>query len=293
MEQNTPRPLFRAMREGAALLVGALLFGMGYRMFLWPNAIVLGGATGIATVLSLFFPWRPGVVSALVNLPLLLLSFLRRGRAGLGRAVAGILATSVAVELCAPFPAVTQELLIAAVFGGAVMGAGLGLAFLYGFTSGGSDLAAYLLQPHFRDVSLGTLVLCIDGTIILLSACLLRDLSGLFYSVASAATYSYVLDAVVSHARAARLALLICPAGQAEETAAALAETVERGITRLHAQGHYTGAEREVLLCAMRPREARRVAAFVRERGQDTFLIFLAAPQVIGRRFSEETVDKP
>lgn len=272
--------------DATVLLLGAVLFGMGFRMFLLPNAIVLGGSTGLATVINRLFGLPVGLVGAAINLPLLLLCFCLRGKEGVVRALLGILAVSAASDAFFFLPTLTDELLIAAAFGGALTGLGIAVAFLRGFTSGGSDLAAYLLRRHFPRISMGGLVLVIDGCIILLSALIFRDFSSIFYSAVAAISFSFVLDFTLSRSRRARLALVVCPRSDFERLAEAVSQEMRRGITHLPAVGFYTGEGRELLLCAVRPAESERLTLLVRRHAPDAFLVFLAAPEVFGFRFS-------
>ena len=279
------------MMDFAALIAGALLFCAGFHMFLLPNAIILGGATGIGTVCELLFGWDVGAVNILLNLPLLALRLRRYGRGGLARSVLGILSVSVAIDVFSFLPSLTGEPLIAAAFGGAVCGAGTAVALLRGYTSGGSDLAAYLLHGRFRRLSLGSWVFCIDAAIVLTSAVLLSSFSGIFYSVVALLCYSFALDGILSHVHGAQLALLICPEIDAQRLTEGIAASVDRGVTLLRGNGGYTGQGKSVLLCAVRRRESDRLLTAVRAICPIAFLVFLSAPRVIGARFPEETVD--
>ncbi len=280
--------------DATLLLVGSVIFAAGFRMFLLPHGVVLGGATGIATILNIFFGWPAGTVALLINLPLFAISFFVQGKRGLGKAILGAVTLSLAIDLCTFFPTtLTADPLIASVFGGAIAGFGMSLSLLRGFTSGGSDLAAYLLRRRLRFLSIGTLVLVIDGVIILLSAILRNDLGGLFYSVVSIGCYSVVLDGVLSRSYRARLALVICPAEDEGTLVTAVKAKIERGITVFEAKGTHTGGKRSVLLCAMYPRETAAFSSVVHATCPAAFLIFLHAPVIFGSRFREQNEDDP
>lgn len=177
-----------------ALILGSFLFGVGVRCFLLPYAIVPGGSTGVAVTLNALFSFPAGAVSAAVNLPLLLFAYLLDGRGGFVRALLGITVSSLTVDALHFLPPVDAPVFLAAVGGSAVSAVGLAVALLRGFTSGGSDLAAHLIRLRYTGVSMGRLIFLIDAAIILLSALLLRNLGGVFYSVVSAVTFSVVLD---------------------------------------------------------------------------------------------------
>ena len=280
--------------DAFSLLFGSLLFAAGFQMFLLPHGVVLGGATGVATILNLFFGWPAGVLVLLINLPLFAMSFFAYGKRGLGKAVIGTIALSALIDICTFFPTdLTTDPLIASVFGGGITGIGMAISLLRGFTGGGSDLAAYLIRRRLRFLSFGTVVLLIDGVIILLSAILRHDLGGLFYSIVSIACYSLVLDTVVSRSYCARLALVICSLDVEDELIAAVKAKLERGITVFKAKGTHTGEKRCVMLCAMYPRETAIFSSVVHRTAPSAFLIFLHAPVVFGSRFREESDDNP
>lgn len=278
----------------ASLLLGSAIFAAGFQMFLLPHGVVLGGATGIATILNIFFGWPAGVLVLLINIPLFIISFFVYGKRGLGKALLGTVAMSLMIDVLTFFPTnLTSDPLIAAVFGGGITGFGMALALLRGFTSGGSDLAAYLILRRLTFLSFGTIVLIIDGAIILLSAVFRGDLGGLFYSIVSIGCYSLILDAVVSRSYRARLALLICPLEAEDVLVSAIKQKIERGITVFKAKGTHTGEKRCVMLCAMYPRETSIFSTTVRRTCPSAFLIFLHAPVVFGSRFREESEDNP
>lgn len=177
-----------------SLVVGSFLFGVGVRCFILPYAIVPGGTTGIAVMLNTLFSFPAGIVSAAVNIPLLVALYILDGRGGFFRALLGIVVSSLTVDLLVFLPPVDTSPFLAALGGSAVAAVGLAVALLRGFTSGGSDLAAHIIRLRYTGISIGRLVFLLDAGIILLSAVVLRNLGGVFYSVVSAVTFGVVLD---------------------------------------------------------------------------------------------------
>ena len=184
----------KAVLDFCALITGCFLFGVGVRCFLLPYAIVPGGTTGVAVTLNALFSLPAGAVSAAVNIPLLAVAYLFDGRGGFLRALLGIAVSSLTVDALHFLPPVDAPVFYAAVGGSAVSAIGLAIALLRGFTSGGSDLAAHLIHLRYTALSMGRLIFLIDASIILLSALLLGNLGGVFYSVVSAITFAVVLD---------------------------------------------------------------------------------------------------
>ena len=149
MNLSTNARLRARAGRAASFVLGSLVFALGFNAFLLPHGIVLGGATGVATVLKIFTDIPVGVSTVLVNLPIVIFYAVTFGARHLGAALAGIVSTSVAVDLLFFLPSVTDDRLIASLFGGAIMGIGVGILFRVGITTGGSDLAAYIIvnQP--------------------------------------------------------------------------------------------------------------------------------------------------
>ena len=279
--------------DAAALVLGSVVYAVGFAVFLLPNTILLGGATGLATVLRLLFGIPVGTVTVLLNLPLFLLAYVSRGRGAVFRSVLGVVALSVALDLLSWLPSMTEERLMAAVLGGAITGLGTAIQLSHGFTSGGSDLAAHLLHRRFHKLPVGVLVSLIDGGIVLLSALLLRDFAALPFSALAIAAYSVSLDFFLSYSERTRLALVICSDKDSSVLAEQIGREVGRGVTVLEAKGGYTGEGRTVLLCALHKREEAALLFSVRERAPSAFLILLSAPAVFGYRFGQEKLDKP
>ncbi len=276
-----------------SLALGALVYAAGFTMFLLPGEILLGGATGLSTVLRILFGTPVGLVTALVNLPLLLIGLFTEGKRGVLRAALGVLSLSLALDLFAWLPPLTEERLIAAVLGGIITGGGSAIQLSRGFTSGGSDLAAYLIRRRLPRLSMGLLVSFIDGVIVLLSAFVLRDAEGLLFATLAIAAYSFSLDFFLSYAERTRLALVICPREHQTALAREIGSSVGRGVTLLSAEGGYTGEGKSLLLCAMHAREESTLRLAVRKTAPGAFLILLSAPAVFGHRFREEELDKP
>lgn len=177
------------------LLLGSVLYALGYVTLIAPHSLVLGGATGIATVF--FSLWRVpvGLCVFLVNFPLIVWSCFVGGWRSTVRAMMGILTTSACLTLFAPLSAFAFSHLWGAILGGAVTGAGIGLLLTVDYTTGGSELAAsLLLRRRRRHLTVGRLVLLFDTVIVLFATFLLEAAAVLPYSVALNLSFALFLD---------------------------------------------------------------------------------------------------
>lgn len=269
--------------RAASFIIGSLVFALGFNVFLLPHEIILGGATGVATVLKIFTDIPVGVSTVLVNLPIVVLYAVAFGVRQLKFALAGIVSTSVAVDLLFFLPSVTDDRLIASLFGGTIMGIGVGILFRIGVTTGGSDLAAYIINHKNKKMTVGLTVLVIDGVIIFASALALGDFSGILYSSVTAVTYSFAIDRTVLGANRAKLVYIV--SGSPEPLAERIMLELGRGVTMLYGKGKYTDTDRRIIMCAVKRQQLYWLKNLVSTHDPAAFMIITDAGEVFGEGF--------
>ncbi len=195
MSATYKRNLLCLIESVFTLLLGSVLYALGYVTLIAPHSLVLGGATGIATVFFSLWHVPVGLCVFLVNLPLIVWSCFVGGWRSTVRAMMGILSTSVFLALFEHLSAASFSILWGAILGGAVTGAGIGLLLTVDYTTGGSELAAALvLRRRRRHLTVGRLVLLFDTVIVLLATVLLEASAVLPYSVALNLSFALFLD---------------------------------------------------------------------------------------------------
>lgn len=187
---------YNISRDIYFVAVGVLLFGVSIDMFLLPGKIVLGGFTGIATLLNILFKLRTGIVILILNVPFAIVNVKFYGFNFIFKAFIGILATSIACELLIFLPGITDPI-FCAVAGGILMGIACAILFTRGYTTGGTDLIAWLLRVKFNKISMGTLIFLSDAVVILVASAFTRSFEGLMLSVLSITVCSLSLDIVL------------------------------------------------------------------------------------------------
>ncbi len=273
---------------GWKITLGCAVFALGFDLFLEPNDLNVGGMSGLAMVLRKLLGFGSiGVLTAMLNVPLFLLGAKKLGKKFLFGSLAGMLLSSLFIDLFAGIPKPGTEILLDSLYGGLFVGAGLGLVFLAGATTGGSDIAAKLLRRRFRSASLGKVMLVIDLAIITLTGIVFQDLSKTLYSALPLAVSSLVMDQLLYGLDHSTVALIISE--RYEQVSKAIEIRLDRGATVLDGSGSYTGKPRPVLMSAVRQRELPEVKAIVREIDPDAFVILLPAHQVLGEGFRRTT----
>ncbi len=277
----------RTLTDTACYMAGGALYALSVNMFTAPNRIAPGGVTGAATLINYLLPTLPiGTLTLALNLPLLWMSWRRLGRRFTVRTALVTLLVSIIIDLTAPFvPPFTGDRVLTALFGGVLSGAGLGLIFLRGATTGGSELMARLLERRFPQLSVGRLILLVDAVVIAASAAVYRELESPLYAVVLVYISTTVMDSIIYGNAKGRTMLIMtrCP----QELADAILQRMHRGVTLLDATGAYTGKATQVLLCAVRRSEVYQLRTLVTDLDPAAFIIITTSDEVVGKGFHE------
>ena len=180
------------------ILAGSVVVAIGVQLFLAPNQLVIGGASGIAIIVNHLTGWPTGVLIFAINLPIFLVALRQLGFAFLLTALAGVFTTSVLIDAFAFFELVfTRDLLLVAIFGGLLIGVGIALIFSAGSSTGGVDLLARLVMQKRPDMTLGRLLFLFDGTIIVAGALVFQQLDMALYAVISVYVLKRAVDGML------------------------------------------------------------------------------------------------
>ncbi len=266
------------------ITVGSLVFALGFDMFLVPNQIGAGGISGLAMVVNAFVPaLSVGVFSVLVNIPLFLAGYRFVGRKFFWGSLAGMLISSVLIDALADIPLVPTEPLMGAIFGGLLVGAGCGVVFMQGASTGGVDIAARLLKYKLRNLSIGKLVLLVDMSIAVITGIAFRDINKVLYCIVALFVSSEALDAVVYRFDYSYVAMIISNADEGIRDA--IDQKLDRGCTYLKGEGAYTGQMKNVIYCAIKRQQVAELKELVMEIDPEAFLVLQEAHQVLGEGF--------
>ena len=284
--KKTLRPVLELLE----LIFGCAIFSVGFNLFLAPNDINAGGLSGLAMVLNRLFSFGSiGMFMALMNLPLFIISGYKIGKKFFLGSLVGMGLCSLFIDVFAAIPVPTTEPLVGALYGGAVCGLGLGLAFLSGSSTGGSDIAVRLLKRRYQNVPIGTISICFDVVVIIIAASVFGKFSVALYSGIASFISGLVVDAVVYHFDYSKVALIITK--KHEEIAAELDRQLDRGATFLRGEGSYTREEMMVVLAAVKRHQVADLKRLVMEIDPAAFVIVQDAHQVLGDGFSRYSKD--
>ena len=266
-------------------LGGGLLYAVGIDTFARTADFAPGGISGLALIADHLWGLPVGLMSLVFNVPVVLLSFRLLGRRFLLRSLRSMLACTVFMDWVLP-AAVTPyggSPLLAALYSGACLGAGMALFYMRGSSSGGADfliVSVKTLRPH---LSIGAVGPLLDLVVILLGWPVFGDVDAVLYGVLSTAVSSIVIDKILYGMDAGKLLVIITTKGR--QVASRIAAESGRGSTMLRAAGSYTGTARQVLLCACSKSQAFRVRACVYEVDAAAFVMIAETSEVYGEGF--------
>lgn len=276
--------LSRSVKNLVLIVIGTVLFALGFDLFLDPNSINVGGVSGIGMILEhVTGLGSVALWSLLINVPLFLISIRGVSRNFFLGSLLGMLLSNLFLELLLAVEPPVTEPLLAALYGGLLTGLGLGLVFIAGASTGGVDIVARLLRPRFPNLPIGRIILCIDIVTVTLTGIVFRDINKALYSAVTLYVSSLALDGVVYGLDYSTVALVI--SDHHDPIAKAITDKLERGVTVLDGRGYYSGQEKQVLLSAIKKRQAAELKQLVMDIDPDAFIILQEAHQVLGDGF--------
>ena len=270
--------------------IGSALFALGFAMLLIPNDINTGGISGLAMILRELLGFGSiGTLTLLMNIPLFLIGGLKIGKRFFAGSLIGMVVSSVLMDLFALIPFATPEPLIGGLYGGVLCGAGLGMVFMAGASTGGSDILVRLLKKKYRNLPIGSISIMFDAMVVLLTGLVFRDISKALYSGVVVFVCGQVIDAVVYRFDYSRVALIISK--EHEKIAKAISDQLDRGATYLHGSGAYTHQNIEVVLAVVRKGQLAELKELVMDIDENAFVIVQEAHQVLGDGFAHYSPD--
>lgn len=278
------------------LILGVIIMALSMNIFLIPYKIAPGGVSGIATVLFHVSGGKipVGIAMLAMNVPLFLAGFKVRGKHFIVRSLIGATLLSVIIDLTAPWIAdltakyilgnSSHDLLLYSLAGGFITGLGLGFVFKEEATTGGTDMAAALLNKAFPWVPVGKLLLILDGLVVTLAAFVFQSFQLALYSVVALYISTRTMDGFLEGINFSKSLMII--SRKSEEISKELLHKVGRGVTGLYGKGMYTENPYMILLCVVKKEEIHTVKNIVKGIDPDAFVLLTDVREVLGEGFT-------
>lgn len=266
--------------------LGSTTYSVAVIMFLSANEISPGGLTGIATLLNYLFSLPIGTVVLLLNIPVLVLGFLKFGKYFIIKTAVCTAFVSVLLdifEVLLPRPKI--DLILASVFGGIIMGFGISLIMLRGGTTGGVDIIAKLINRRFQYLSIGRIMLLVDAAVVALSAIVYKNIQSALYSVVALYASSKIMDLLLYGADKGKIVYII--SDKTQDIVYDIIGIVRRGVTVIDVTGGFSGQNRKMIMCTVRMNEVALVVKNAQNRDNNAFITIAEAGEIIGNGFKK------
>ncbi len=277
--------------------VGAAIYGFGVALFLDPYGIAPGGLTGIAVIINKFAHIDTGLMVLVMNIPLMIAGLIKFGKEFLVSTIWATVVSSLSMSsgasllqwniiknsLLTSSGYLTDSMLLSSLFGGAMLGVGMGIVFRYGGTTGGTDIIVKFLRQKYRHLNSGILIVALDAIVLVVSMFAFKQTEIGLYIGVTIFTNSFVFNKVLYGTDEARLVYIV--SDDPEKIAKRLLGDLEIGVTYVEGQGGYTNKEKKVIMCASKNKIFPFVKQIVREEDPQAFMIVSSAKEIYGEGF--------
>ena len=270
------------------MILAAAIYSLGVHIFISPNDIAPGGVTGIAIILTNFWGIGVGTLIFLLNIPLIIAGFILLNKTTMIKTMISVVLITVFTNLAEMFVPVYDASggngVVAAIFGGAAMGIGLGLGYNRESTSGGTDILTKIIGKYNPDFKLGAIQAVLDGVVVVMGFVVYRDVNTVLFAAIAIFVQSKLTDTIVYGSQESRFLLIF------SENYKEIAEEIlkqSNGVTLFKGEGAYSGNERQVLATAVHRSNYSKVKRIVKTADPKAFVITTSANEVYGEGFTK------
>lgn len=270
---------------------GAVIYATSVAIFTSPNNVAPGGLTGVATMLNFMFSLPIGLMIFIMNIPLFIWGAIENGLSFLTKTIIGTVFVSLAIDILTPFlPAYTGDVLLASIFGGILNGAGLGLIFFRGGSTGGTDIVALNIHKRMPHISTGTIILLTDLIVLVMVFFVYGSLESVMYSLIAIFISIKVIDTISYGTSTGNGKLMFIITKSYDDVSKVILTSMERGVTLLDGEGAYSKEKKRVVMCAVRPQQVHKITSQVKEIDPNAFIIVTTAGTIRGKGFVKKDV---
>lgn len=271
--------------EYVETILGAFIMACAVSLFLLPNELSSGGFSGIATIIYYLFKVPMGTTIVILNVPLFIFAGFKIGRRFLVKSAIGTLSLSVFIDIMDRFNPVTNDKILACVYGGILTGLGTALILRANASTGGSDLLSLIIKEYNQRYPTGRLITIIDSVIVLLNVVFLRKVEIGLYSAIAIYLMGKVIDIVFEGIYFTKLLFII--SDKSEEISKLIGKEVRRGVSGIYGKGMYTNTQKLILMCAVGRNDLSEVKKVVKKVDPKAFLIVTNSREVLGIGFKQ------
>ena len=284
-KSNSYKQINKFFLEMLGTIIGSFFMAIGVSLFLLPNQLSSGGISGIATIAYYLFSLPVGITIIIINIPLFVFAIFKVGKSFFIKSVIGTIFLSFFIDYLDKFQALTNDNLLASIYGGIILGIGTAIILKSHSSTGGSDLVSYIINKQNPTIQTSKILVIIDATIIFLNMIFLKEIEIGLYSAISIFIMGKMLDILFEGIYFTKLAIII--SDKSEEIAKRIEKNIKRGSTGLYGKGMYTGEEKLILMCAVSRNNLEKLKLEAKSVDPDSFIIITNSREVVGLGFKE------
>ena len=265
--------------------MGSLIIAVAVSLFLLPNELSSGGFSGIATIIYYIFKIPMGATILVLNIPLFLIATLKLGKGFLIKSIIGTVSLSFFIDWLNTFDALTNDKILACVYGGIITGLGTALILRANSSTGGSDILSLIIKEYNSNFRTGSLITIIDFIIVLLNVIFLKKIEIGLYSAITIYLMGKIIDIIFEGIYFTKLIFII--SDKNEQISELIKTKVKRGVTGIYGKGMYTDKQKLILMCAISRRELAEIKYLTKKIDPNAFLIITNSREVLGVGFKQ------
>ena len=280
--KNLPQQSKSIWKEYIYIMFGATLVGLSYNIFLLPAKLAAGGISGVSTIIYEVYGLSPALTQGLINIPIFLIGWFAMGKDFSGKTLVGTFFVPFIIWLSADIPYTVTNPFLGALYGGIVLGVGLGIVYKGNGSTGGTAAIAQIVKK-FTGLSSGYSQLIVDGFVVI-SSIIVFNLELTLFALMAIYVTSKTIDMVQLQTSSTKLILIITE--REKEIQSLIKDGIDRGLTKVRSVGGYSNKDKTMILCVAEKQEAVFLKRMLQQEEPDSFVIFLNASEILGRGFS-------
>jgi uncharacterized membrane-anchored protein YitT (DUF2179 family) len=278
------------IKNALLILCGCVITGLAYAMFLIPHHFVPGGVSGISIIINYFWARPVGALTILLNIPVFLLGLKTMGKKYVLNSLAGMVVSAVFIDLfnkVLKLPSATDNPILASIYGGIMLGVGLGIVFRGRASTGGSDIIGMVLSKH-TGMSLGYGIMVTDFIVISASGLALHSLEAPLYGYLVLFLSTKVIDMILEGWNYSKL--VIITSTRTDEISDFILRGLDRSGTALRSRSLYLNREGELILTVIHRKQLADLRAFIKKADPEAFVIINDTYDVLGKGFKSHLI---
>lgn len=269
--------------EGLYIILGCSLMAAGTSFFLLPNQLSSGGFAGISTIIYYLFDLPLGTTMLILNIPLIILTIIRVGKETAIKGIFGTIVLSTLIDIFEKFNPLTEDRLLACIYGGILIGLGTAIVLKANASTGGTDLLSYIIRsfkPHYRA---SNLIVIIDIAIVLLNVIFFKEIEVGLYSAIAIYLSGKMIDIVFEGIYFTKTMFIV--SNKYKEISQIIGEKLDRGSTAIYAKGMHTREKKMILWCVASRGEIAKIKQIAEEIDPRAFIVISSAREAWGKGF--------